>query len=105
MDMRSDLYQQIRTNRRYPQMVARRRRLAGTLAGVVLGTFFVFILIAAFVPKFLALTLSEGSVTPIAVPLGVAMIVVFWLLTGLYMRRAKHDFDEIKDEIIKEVMP
>jgi uncharacterized membrane protein (DUF485 family) len=86
-------------------MVARRRRLAGTLAGIVLGVFFAFILIAAFVPRFLAQTLSEGSVTTIAIPLGVAMIVVFWLLTGLYVRRAKHDFDEIKEEIMKEVMP
>lgn len=105
MDMRSDLYQQIRTNSRYSKMVARRRRLAGTLATVVLGVFFAFILIAAFVPKLLATTIGEGSVITIAVPLGVAMIVVFWLLTGLYVRRAKHDFDEIRDEIMKEVMP
>jgi uncharacterized membrane protein (DUF485 family) len=31
--------------------------------------------------------------------------VVFWLLTGVYVRKAKHDFDEIKDEILKEVAP
>ena len=97
------VYEQIRSNSKYPMMVARRRRLAGTLAGVVLVLFFAFILIAAFAPKLLAQTLGEGSVTTIAVPLGVVMIVLFWLLTGLYMLRAKHDFDEMKDEILKEV--
>ena len=99
----ASLYEQIRSNSKYPTMVARRRRLAGTLAGVVLALFFAFILIAAFAPKILAKTLGDGSVTTIAVPLGVAMIVVFWLLTGFYMLRAKHDFDEMKDDILKEV--
>jgi uncharacterized membrane protein (DUF485 family) len=102
MDMDS-VYEQIRSNSKYSMMVARRRRLAGTLAGVVLVLFFAFILIAAFAPALLAQTLGDGSVTTIAIPLGVAMIVVFWLLTGLYMLRAKHDFDEMKDDILKEV--
>jgi uncharacterized membrane protein (DUF485 family) len=42
-------------------------------------------------------------VTTIAVPLGVAMIVVFWLLTGVYMKRARQDFDQIKNQILSEV--
>lgn len=101
--MSTGVYEQIRSNKKYPLMVARRRRLAGTLASVVLGLFFAFILVAAFAPKLLARTLTDGGVTTVAVPLGLAMIVVFWLLTGFYVVRAKHDFDEIKDEILKEV--
>jgi uncharacterized membrane protein (DUF485 family) len=31
------------------------------------------------------------------------MVVIFWLLTGIYVLRAKRDFDQIKDEILKEV--
>ena len=103
--MTSPIYEQIRSNKKYPLMVARRRRLAGTLATIVLGLFFAFILVVAFFPKLLALPIISGSVTTIAVPIGVAMIVVFWLLTGLYMRRAKRDFDEIKREILSEVKP
>jgi len=30
---------------------------------------------------------------------------VFWLLTGLYVLRAKRDFDQIKNEILREVKP
>jgi len=101
--MSSIVYEQIRSNKKYPLMVARRRRLAGTLASVVLGVFFAFILVVAFFPKVLAQPLVEGAVTTIAVPLGLVMIVVFWLLTGLYVRRAKRDFDGIKDQILREV--
>jgi len=103
--MSTGAYEQIRSNKKYPVMVARHRRLAGTLTAVVLGLFFAFILIVAFAPKLLAVPLTAGGVTTVAVPLGLAMVVVFWLLTGLYVRRAKRDFDEIRDEILKEVTP
>ena len=103
--MPSAIYEQIRSNKKYPLMVARRRRLAGVLASVVLGLFFTFILVVAFYPALLARPVSEGAVTTLAIPLGGAMLVVFWLLTGLYVRRAKHDFDETRDEILKEVTP
>ena len=103
--MSSSVYEQIRSNRKYAMMVARRRRLAGTLAGVVLGVFFAFILLGAFFPKVLAMPVADGAVTTIAVPIGVAMLVFFWLLTGVYVRRARRDFDEMKNEILKEVSP
>ena len=101
--MSSIVYEQIRRNKNYAVMVARRRRLAGTLASVVLGVFFTFILVVAFFPKVRAQPLSDGAVTTVAVPLGLAMIVVFWLLTGVYVRRAKRDFDEMKNQILREV--
>jgi uncharacterized membrane protein (DUF485 family) len=103
--MSSVIYEQIRSNKKYPLMVARHRRLARTLTAIVLGLFFAFILVVGFAPKLLAIPLTAGGVTPVAVPLGLAMVVIFWLLTGLYVRRAKHDFDEIRDEILKEVTP
>jgi len=103
--MSTGIYEKIRSNEKYPVMVARHRRLAGTLTAVVLGLFFAFILVAAFAPKVLAAPLSAGGVTTIAVPLGLAMIVLFWLLTGFYVLRAKRDFDEMKNEILREVAP
>jgi cation/acetate symporter len=102
--MSSAVFEQIRSNKKYPMMVAKRRRLAGRLSAIVLGIFFGFILVVAFAPALLARPLAEGAVTTVAVPLGVAMIVVFWLLTGLYMKRAERDFDQIRDEIMREVI-
>jgi uncharacterized membrane protein (DUF485 family) len=103
--MSTGIYEQIRSNRKYPVMVARHRRLAGWLTAIVLGLFFAFILIVAFAPRLLAVPVADGGVTTVAVPLGLAMIVVFWLLTGFYVVRAKRDFDQIKDEILREVAP
>jgi uncharacterized membrane protein (DUF485 family) len=102
--MSSAVYEQIRRNRKYPLMVAQRRRLAGSLVTLVLGLFFAFILVVAFYPQALATPVREGAVTTVAVPIGVAMIVLFWLLTGFYVMRAKRDFDQIKKEILREVV-
>ena len=71
--MATGTYEQIRRNEKYPLMVMRRRRLAATLASIVLGLFFVFILVVAFAPAQLARPVTDGGVTTIAVPLGVAM--------------------------------
>jgi uncharacterized membrane protein (DUF485 family) len=102
--MATGIYEQIRRNSKYATMVAHRRRLANTLATIVLGIFFAFILVVAFNPALLARTVGAG-VTTVAVPLGVAMIVLFWVLTGIYLVRAKRDFDKIKNEILSEVKP
>jgi uncharacterized membrane protein (DUF485 family) len=101
--MSSAIYEQIRSNEKYPLMVARRRRLAGGLAAIVLGVFFLFILVVGFYPALLARPVSEGAVTTVAVPIGVAMIVVFWLLTGYYVKRAAREFEQIKKDILSEV--
>jgi uncharacterized membrane protein (DUF485 family) len=103
--MSTGVYEQIRSNKKYPVMVARHHRLAGTLTAVVLGLFFAFILVVAFAPKLLAVPLAAGSVTTVAVPLGLAMVVIFWLLTGLYVLLAKRNFDQTRDEILREVTP
>ncbi len=102
--MSEAVYHRIRSHPRYPELVSRRRRLAWSLTAIVLGLFFTFILVVAFDPKLLATPVSQGSVTTIAIPLGVGMIVVFWLLTGLYVRRARRDFDEISTQILKEAL-
>jgi len=103
--MSTGVYEQIRSNKKYPVMVARHHRLAGTLTAVVLGLFFAFILVVAFAPKLLAVPLAAGGVTTVAVPLGLAMVVIFWLLTGLYVLLAKRNFDQTRDEILREVTP
>jgi uncharacterized membrane protein (DUF485 family) len=97
-------YQEIRNNKLYPELVKRRRRLSWSLAAIVLVSFFTFVLLVAFAPKLLATPVAEGAATTVAVPIGVAMIVVYWVLTGVYVRRARRDFDELKNQIVSEVL-
>jgi len=102
--MSTDVYDRIRRNPKFADLVSRRGHLATTLSIIVLVVFYGFILVVAFKPTLLATPLWEGAVTTVAIPVGVGIIVFFWLLTGYYIHRANRDFDEINAEIVKEAM-
>jgi uncharacterized membrane protein (DUF485 family) len=100
--MSSDVYYRIRNNPLYKEEMAKRSRLSWGLAAVVLVIFYGFILVVAFAPTLLATPLSEGSTTTIGIPIGVALIAFFWLLTGYYVRRANREFEDMNVQIIRE---
>ena len=102
--MSSAVYEKIRNNPKFAEMVAKRSRFAWTLSFIVLAIFYTFILVIAFNPTLLAKPLWEGSTTTIAIPIGAGMILFFWLLTGYYIRRANSEFDVANLEIVKEAM-
>ena len=99
--MSTAIYERIRYNPKFDELVAKRSRFAWTLTAVVLGIYFIFIMIVAFNPKLLAIPIFAGGTASIAWPIGAGMILLFWLMTGLYIRRANSEFDEINAAIIK----
>ena len=99
--MSTAVYERIRKNPKFDELVAKRSRFAWTLTAVVLGIYFIFIMVVAFNPTLLAAPIWEGGTASIAWPIGAGMILLFWLMTGLYIRRANGEFDDINSAIIK----
>ncbi len=99
--MSTEVYERIRKNPKFDELVTKRSRFAWTLTIVVLGIYFAFIMVVAFNPTLLAKPIWEGGTATIAWPIGAGMILLFWLMTGLYIRRANGEFDDINSEIIK----
>jgi uncharacterized membrane protein (DUF485 family) len=102
--MSKDVYERIRRNPKFDELVAKRTSFAVSLSIIVLVIFYGFILVVAFAPSLLATPLWQGAATTIAVPIGAGIIWFFWLLTGYYIYRANKDFDGINAEIVKEAM-
>jgi uncharacterized membrane protein (DUF485 family) len=102
--MSTDIYERIRRNPKFDELVAKRSHFAVTLSILVLVIFYGFILVVAFKPALLATPLWQGSATTIAIPIGAGIIWFFWLLTGYYIYRANRDFDGINADIVKEAM-
>jgi Predicted membrane protein len=102
--MSSELYEKIRNNPKFQDTVIRRSKFSWTLALIVLVIFYGFILLVAFAPSFLATPLWEGSTTTVGVPVGLGIIVFFWLLTGYYIHRANNEFDATNKQILGEAM-
>ena len=92
----------IQKNPKYLELANRRSRLAWTLSAIVCVVFYGFILMIAFTPDILTAPISAGSVIPVGLPLGVAVIVVCCALTGFYVYEANQVFDPMFEEIVKE---
>ena len=102
--MSSEVYERIRRNPKFDQLVSRRSSFAWTLTAVGLGLYFILIMISAFSRMTLAAPIWTGGVASIAWPIGAGLILLFWLMTGLYIRRANGEFDDLNSQIIKEAI-
>ena len=92
----------IQQNPKYLELAKRRGRLAWTLSAIVCAIFYGFILMIAFTPDILTTPIAAGSVIPLGLPLGVAVILVSCLTTGFYVYEANAVFDPMFEEIVKE---
>lgn len=101
--MSADSYEQVKLNPNFQRLVARRSRWAWGLATIILIMYFAFILLIAFTPHWLAQPVVAGSVMTIGIPIGVFVIVVAFVLTGIYVHKANTDFDRINQQIISEI--
>src|SRR5512137_2969790 len=100
--MSSAMYERMRANPKFQELVSRRSRFAWTLAAVVLSMFYGFVMVVAFNPVSLGQPLSEGSMLTVGVAVEFFMFVFFWVLTAVYVKRANTEFDALTQEIVKE---
>lgn len=104
--MKHELVEKIKNSPEYQELVSKRKRFGWSLTVVMLIIYFGFVLTIAFDPFILGVPLSAGSVSTVGIPMGVGVIVSAFILTGIYVRRANGEFDEltakIKDSIVGE---
>ncbi len=85
-------------------MQAKRSRFSWALAITVLAAYFAFILIIAFQPSLFAAPLGDDTVITWGIPIGVGVIVLSFLLTGVYVLRANKDFDRATQRIVDDAL-
>ena len=77
---------------RYRALVRRRSRFTWMLTSIMLAAFFGYILLIAFNKALLARPIGGGA-TSLGIPIGLGVILLAIVLTGIYVRRANRDFD------------
>jgi len=101
--MYADIYDKIKADDEFQTLVKQRRKFSLILTSIVLVIYFSFILTLAYAPSFFATALYEGSVTSIGIPVGICIIIIAFVLTGVYVRKANTDFDatlnRLKDDV------
>jgi len=97
--MKQEMVDRIKNDPDFLHLVKTRSKFAWTLTIVMLVIYFGFVLTIAFDPSILGTPLSEGSVTTVGIPVGVGVIIIAFVLTGIYVRRANGEFDELTAKI------
>lgn len=97
------IYQQIERSVHFQQLVRKRQIFAVSLSLIILTLYIGFILLIAFAPGWLGAPLYAGTNVSRGIPLGTGLIVISFVLTGLYVWRANGEFDRLTTAIINEV--
>jgi uncharacterized membrane protein (DUF485 family) len=100
--MNHEIYKLVRNNPKYEELVKKRSRFAWKLSILILLVYYSFIMIIAFSPETLGQTIGN-SVTTIGMPIGLLIIFLCFLLTGVYTRRANNEFDKLTNEIKEDI--
>jgi uncharacterized membrane protein (DUF485 family) len=93
--------EKIKNNPKYKELVIKRSTFAWLLTACMLVIYYGFIFLIAYDPSFLGTPISEGGVTTIGFPIGIAVILSAIVLTALYVQRANGEFDELTKQLIE----
>jgi uncharacterized membrane protein (DUF485 family) len=96
--IQSERLARVAADPRYHLLVSRRSRFSWILTGIMLTVFFGYILLIAFNKAFLAQPIGGGA-TSLGIPVGLGVIVLGIVLTGIYVRRANSEFDALTSAI------
>ena len=100
--MNDSIYLSIQNSPRFKELVRKRERFAWILSAIMLALYAAFILLIAYGSHIMGTKLSPDSSITWGIPIGVGLIVSAFVLTGIYVRRANGEFDELNNAILKE---
>jgi len=92
----------IHKNPKFAKLVKQRDGLGWILSLVVCIMYFGFTLMIAYTPDILTTPIASDSVIPVGMLMGIGIIVLSCVLTGIYVFRANNTYDPIMREIIEE---
>ena len=100
--MQEDLVQKVKSNPTYQELKAKRTAYGWVLTIIMLVAYYGYIAVIAFDKELFAQKTGEGVMT-LGIPVGVGLIVFTVIITGLYVRRANTEFDEMTAKLLKEI--
>ena len=96
--MTPQMIQHIKSNPKYQELVSKRSRFAWTLSIIMLVVYYAFIMTIAFYPDVLGQKIGDSVIT-LGIPVGIFIIILSFVLAGIYVRRANGEFDKLTQEI------
>lgn len=99
--MTDPVVSKIQNHPKYRELCTKRNRLGLVLTVLMLIVYYGYVSLIAFNKAFLAQPIG-GGVTSVGIPIATAVIVFSVVVTGLYVRRANGEFDQLTQDILKD---
>ncbi len=100
--LESSIYKRVGKSSQFRQLVSRRTKLSWTLSAIMLGSYYSFILIIAFFPQIFSISIGNSAIT-VGIPVGIGIIFLAFILTGIYVNVANKEFDDLSAQIKSQV--
>lgn len=100
--MEMDLANRIASHPKYQELKAKRSSFGWILTFLMMIVYYGFIVLVAYNKELMATKIGAG-VTTLGMPIGLFVIVFTIVITGIYVRRANSEFDQLTEEIKKAV--
>ena len=100
--MNKELVDRIKNNHKYLELITKRSSFAAKLAIFILVVYYGFVLVIAFNKEFFATKIGDGVMT-IAWPIGVAIIIIAFITTLIYVVKANGEFEDLELSIKNDV--
>ncbi len=101
--METDLAKRISAHPKYQELKRKRSSFGWWLTLLMMVVYYGYIALIAWNKEFLSQPLGAG-VTTIGIPIGMGVIVFTIVITGIYVRRANSEFDDLTEDIKKAVL-
>ena len=94
--------ERILQNPKFKEMVRKKSNLSWTLTAIMLFVYVGFMLLVGYNKEFLLSSIS-GGVTTWGIPLGLSIIVLSFVLCGVYSYIANNKLDQLNADAMREV--
>lgn len=101
--MESTVIDRIQADPNYQALKERRSSFGWKLTFAMLIVYYGFIVLIAFDKALLAARIGDGVMTW-GIPIGFGVIVFTILVTGIYVRRANSEFDDLTEKVKREAL-
>ncbi len=100
--MTDPVIEKIQKHPKYLELRTKRSSFGWVLTLLMMIVYFGYIALIAFNKPFLAQPIGAG-VTSLGIPIGMGVIVFTVVITAFYVRRANSEFDDLTNDILKDV--
>ena len=100
--MKDELVDRIENNPKYQELVSKKNSFGIKLGVFVLVMFYTYIMVIAFNKEVLATKIGEG-VTTVAFPIALAILIISFITTLIYVKRANGEFEDLTNDIKDDV--